>query len=54
MPASGKKASWTACMIFEIENNKIITITKEWDKLAMWKQLGWPEEHATCIENLQS
>jgi len=39
--ATGKKASWTASAIFEVENGKIKSFTKEWDKLNMWKQLGW-------------
>ncbi|KAG6989010.1 hypothetical protein G7Y79_00066g095280 [Physcia stellaris] len=39
--ASGRKASWTAAAIFELEGGKIKGWTKEWDKLNMWKQLGW-------------
>ena len=39
--ASGKKADWTAAAIFELEDGKIKAWTKEWDKLNMWKQLGW-------------
>ena len=38
---SGKKAKWTAAAIFEVKDGKIHSFTKEWDKLNMWKQLGW-------------
>ena len=38
---SGKKAKWTAAAIFEVEGGKVHSFTKEWDKLNMWKQLGW-------------
>ncbi|KAK0511473.1 hypothetical protein JMJ35_006046 [Cladonia borealis] len=38
---SGRKAKWSAAAIFEVRNGKIHSFTKEWDKLNMWKQLGW-------------
>lgn len=38
---SGRQAKWTAAAIFEVRNGKIHSFTKEWDKLNMWKQLGW-------------
>ncbi|KAF2495493.1 NTF2-like protein [Lophium mytilinum] len=38
---TGNKASWTASAIFEVEDGKVKSFTKEWDKLNMWKQLGW-------------
>lgn len=38
---TGKKAQWSASAIFEVEGGKIKSWTKEWDKLNMWKQLGW-------------
>ena len=38
---SGKKAKWTAAAIFEVKDGKVHSFTKEWDKLNMWKQLGW-------------
>lgn len=41
LQASGRKANWTAAAIFELEDGKIKGFTKEWDKLNMWKQLGW-------------
>ena len=54
IPASGKKARWTASMIFTLSESKITSCIKEWDKLSMWKQLGWPIEHATDISRLQT
>ena len=39
--ASGKKARWSAAAIFEVKDGKVHSFTKEWDKLNMWKQLGW-------------
>jgi len=38
---TGQKAKWTASAIFEVKNGKVHSFTKEWDKLNMWKQLGW-------------
>ena len=37
----GRQAKWTAAAIFEVKNGKVHSFTKEWDKLRMWKQLGW-------------
>ncbi|KAF2630121.1 hypothetical protein BU25DRAFT_419748 [Macroventuria anomochaeta] len=60
MKATGNKAAWHAAAIFEVEDGKIKGWTKEWDKLHMWKQLGWMEgdEHAempqTCGGPAQS
>ncbi|KZF22837.1 NTF2-like protein [Xylona heveae TC161] len=38
---TGRKAHWTAAAIFEVRDGKVYSFTKEWDKLHMWKQLGW-------------
>ena len=38
---SGRRARWTAGAIFEVRDGKVYSFTKEWDKLNMWKQLGW-------------
>ena len=49
---SGKKAKWTAAAIFEVKDGKVHSFTKEWDKLNMWKQLGWVctfGEHAHVV-----
>jgi len=49
---NGAKATWHACMIFEVEqkSNKIKTMYKEWDKALMWKQFGLPVEEYTDVE----
>jgi len=44
IPASGKKAQWTASAVFKVENGKIVEFIKDWNKLSMWEQFGWPLE----------
>lgn len=45
---TGKHAKWHAAALFELdEQNKITLFIKEWDKLDMWNQLGWPQKD--CI-----
>ena len=39
--ATGKKASWYAAAIFEVKDGKVAGWEKCWDKLNMFKQLGW-------------
>lgn len=41
---TGRKSRWTACALFRIDNGKLIEFVKEWNKLAMWEQFGWPVE----------
>lgn len=41
---TGRKSRWTACALFRIEDGKLIECIKEWNKLAMWEQFGWPTE----------
>lgn len=41
---TGRKARWTAAAMFRVEAGKLAEFVKEWDKLAMWSQLGWPLE----------
>ena len=38
---TGRTAHWTASAIFEVQGGKIKSFIKEWDKLNMWRQLGW-------------
>ncbi len=42
LKATGKKARWTANGLFLLEGGKLVEFVKEWNKLAMWEQLGWP------------
>ena len=44
IPPSGRKASWTAAALFRAEGGKLIEFVKDWNKLSMWEQLGWPLE----------
>ncbi|KAL9643686.1 hypothetical protein ABK040_016137 [Willaertia magna] len=47
---SGVHACWTASALFELDDNgKIKLFIKDWDKLSMWNQLGWPIDD--CIVN---
>jgi len=41
---TGRRANWDAAAIFRLENGKIAEFIKEWNKLSMWEQLGWPPE----------
>jgi predicted ester cyclase len=41
---TGRKAQWTAAALFRIEGGKLIEFIKDWNKLSMWEQLGWPLE----------
>ncbi len=47
LPATGKHATWHAAAMFEVENGKLKTFYKDWDKLNMWTQLGW--DISECI-----
>lgn len=44
LPATGNAARWTAAALFRVEDGKLTEFVKEWNKLAMWEQLGWPLE----------
>ncbi|KAI9833136.1 MAG: hypothetical protein M1819_003758 [Sarea resinae] len=46
---TGKTARWTAAALFEVRDGKIVTFVKDWDKLSMWKQLGWLGEHGEYL-----
>ncbi|KAL2439021.1 hypothetical protein ABEF95_015532 [Exophiala dermatitidis] len=41
IPASGRHAQWSAAAIFEVEDGKIKSFTKDWDQKTMQIQLGW-------------
>ncbi len=44
IPATGNRARWTAAALFRIHEGRLAEFIKEWNKLAMWQQLGWPAE----------
>jgi len=41
IPASGQHAMWAAAAIFEVQDGKIKSFTKDWDQKTMQIQLGW-------------
>jgi hypothetical protein len=41
---TGRKARWTACAVFRVDDGKLAEFIKEWNKLSMWERLGWPVE----------
>lgn len=41
---TGRNAQWSAAAIFEVRDGKLFEFIKDWDKLSMWEQLGWPIE----------
>lgn len=51
LAATERTARWTACALFRIENGKLAEFIKEWDKLWMWEQLGWPVEECSVFRS---
>jgi len=47
IPATGRRATWTACAVFRASNGKLVEFIKDWNKLSMWTQFGWPQTE--CI-----
>jgi predicted ester cyclase len=41
---TGRTARWSAAALFRVQNGKLIEFIKDWNKLSMWEQLGWPLE----------
>ncbi len=41
---TGRKARWSAAALFRVQDGKLIEFFKDWNKLSMWEQLGWPVE----------
>ena len=41
---TGRAARWNACALFRVESDKLVEFIKDWNKLSMWEQLGWPLE----------
>ncbi len=48
---TGRKACWTAAALFRAKDGKLTAFIKEWNKLAMWEQLGWPTEECRSQQN---
>ncbi|MBV9038061.1 MAG: ester cyclase [Acidobacteriaceae bacterium] len=51
IPPNGKKAQWTASALFRVENGKLAEFIKDWNKLSMWEQFGWPLEECRTQTN---
>ena len=47
---TGRKATWTACALFRVQDGKLVEFVKEWNKLPMWEQLGWPIEECLTYD----
>jgi predicted ester cyclase len=39
---TGRTASWSAAALFQVSDGKLVEFIKDWNKLSMWEQLGWP------------
>lgn len=48
---TGLRAKWTASALFRVENGKLSEFIKDWNKLSMWEQLGWPVEECLTVKN---
>jgi hypothetical protein len=52
IPPTRRKAQWTAAALFRVEGGKLAEFIKDWNKLSMWEQLGWPLEECLTGEAL--
>lgn len=41
---TGRTARWSAAALFRVEDGKLAEFIKDWNKLSMWEQLGWPAD----------
>lgn len=39
---TGRTARWSAAALFRVRDGMLSEFIKEWNKLSMWEQLGWP------------
>lgn len=39
---TGRSANWSAAALFQIRDRKLVEFIKDWNKLSMWEQFGWP------------
>ena len=44
VPPSARKTTRTAAALFRVEGAKLAEFIKDWNKLSMWQQFGWPIE----------
>lgn len=48
---TGRRARWSAAGLFRATDGRLVEFIKEWNKLSMWDQLGWPLEE--CLTGQQ-
>jgi predicted ester cyclase len=48
--ATGQRARWTATGVFRVQDGKLTEFIKDWNKLSMWEQLGWPVQECFTID----
>ncbi|OBK69555.1 hypothetical protein A5653_12745 [Mycobacterium colombiense] len=41
---TGRTARWSAAALFRVQDGKLVEFIKDWNKLSMWEQLGWPTQ----------
>jgi predicted ester cyclase len=51
IPPNGRKATWTAAALFRVEDGELVEFIKDWNKLWMWEQFGWPIEECLTGSN---
>lgn len=44
LPPTWRKAQWTVTAIFTVKDGMLTELILDWNRLAMWEQLGWPVE----------
>jgi predicted ester cyclase len=50
IPPTGRTARWSAAAIFQVHNGQLREFIKDWNKLSMWEQLGWPASECLAVE----
>ena len=50
IPPTGRTARWTAAALFQLREGKLVEFIKDWNKLSMWEQLGWPVNECLTSE----
>ncbi len=51
---TGRTARWSAAALFQVDDGKLVEFIKEWNKLSMWEQLGWPVDECLTAGHQQA
>ncbi len=51
LPPTGREAQWTASALFQVKEGKLMEFIKDWNKLSMWEQFGWPLEECLTAQS---